>query len=159
MGIDRYNYIGPYLKVWLPKIEYTHNIKTCSNISCKEYKKDLSKINFCPVCGRSVVESVITELTENNMHSYMQTNFGEDDTFSIVYMEFINCARSIKNFNIVISNYTVQGGLHTSNLGEYSLPNLSIDQFKVGDWDRLIKQLDKDQIEYETHMGYISYAQ
>jgi hypothetical protein len=159
MGFDNYTYIGTYIKVFLPEEEYTLNKYTCTSETCRDHGRDLSNVRFCSSCGSPTGRCDVKIKQPLNMYSFLEDRFGNGDLFSVVHKDDI-CSHDKEAFCFIIPNNKKQGGLHLNedNPGEFPFPDLSLGQFRSGDWALLCAKLEEHQIKHTTMVGCILYA-
>jgi len=142
-------YLGPYLKVWPPEIDYESTMKTCTSTSCKNHGQYL-RSNFCEICGSTIDTCKITGKTHLSLHDFLAHTCGDEDLFGVVRPDD-------EEFSYLISNSNLQGGDHIESFGDYPLPDPSIDQFGHNDWTIVCGFLDVKQIKYEKCCGVVFY--
>lgn len=159
MGYDNYVYIGPYFKVYLPEVDRTDTICTCTKEDCEKHGKYLRDAKFCGTCGSPIDNCTVKVKSHLNIFDFMEEHIGSD-VFSIVHQENIS-SHEPNNFCIIIPNNTKkQGGLSkdAGSCGVYSLPALDRDYFMWGDWKPLRDKLYENKILIEEEVGCILYA-
>lgn len=83
MSVSVYTYIGNMIRIPEKKVLVKH--KSCTNNKCSEFKKVVSKINFCPVCGNPIGFTETSELLKLGNYSLSWREFPgfEDALFQV----------------------------------------------------------------------------
>lgn len=142
-------YLGPYIKVYPPKVTYTDNIYTCNSHDCKEHGKHLSGNNFCNLCGSPVAMSPVLRNSRVNMTDFLEEEFNDCDMFCVIHLDD-------KDYQLLIGNREEQGGIHINDFGEYSLPE-NTNFFEHTDWARTIAKLKEIGYKFEIKVGLVAY--
>lgn len=145
MGIDKYFYLGPYIRVWLDKVSYADTITTCSSKTCTEHGKYLVS-NFCGVCGSLIQECQIKREHDDSILDFFEEHFGDIDFFREERLSNLP-------YTLILPNRDPQGGQFIYEDGEYFLPE--DDLFKHDDWQCLITKLKEKNIKFEQKAGAI----
>lgn len=155
MGMNQSFYIGPYLKILDKKIKYIDKYKTCINEVCFNLGKKLSSM-FCDRCGSVIKEMPFEKERPLNMYDLMVRYFNNGDIFRDIRLENIES----NDFVLLIPNKKEQGGitLDECTYGEESLPDIEMNIFDSGDWNKMIKVLQEEGIKFEKKVGIVSYV-
>ena len=140
-------YVGPYVKVYPPKKEYTSSMKTCTNNECSDHGKFLVT-SFCGKCGSPVNICPVTTIEEESMFNFLNDEL-EEDLFTVICIDG-------KKYQIFISNHEYQGGAHTEDYGDYPITD-DTSCFDKGDWAKLIAKLEEKSYKFEKNIGLIYY--
>lgn len=150
MGIDNCYYLGPYINVWVPKVHRKLSISTCTKRDCTCHGRFRSNEKFCSVCGSPIGLEEIEQMVNMNLSDLFKEELGNEDIFSTHYWDE-------DEHVTVLPNIRGQGGIRIHNSGEYTLPDISKDNFVHPDWGRLITTLTKLEMKFEQKVGFIFY--
>ncbi len=157
MGYDSTVYVGPYVKVFLPKVDITRNIKTCPNSICRYHGKENGSTTFCGACGHEIKNIPFTKKETFNIHPLLDNN-GYENIFSVVTQEWLN-SNEPEDFVILIPNRREEGGynIEEQEFGEYILPCLQTQYFIQGKWLKIREVLDMSSLKHVDNIGIIKY--
>lgn len=135
-------YIGPYLRVWMPKEKSMAFPSRCKH--CKEPVQ--YKANFCPHCGLPIAYEEVEYLP--SFGNYCEEKFGDPDLFRgmrIAGLDYI----------LVGGNSEQEYAIFTAHddIGEYDLPPRDFS----GTWEDLKNALTADGITFEERYGAVVY--
>lgn len=156
MGYDNRIYVGPYVKVFLPRVDVTNTIKTCTNAVCRCHGKVNQSTPFCGACGHEIKLIPFTRKEPYNIHQMLYDRIGQD-TFFVVTQEWLN-SEEPEAFVILIPNRKDQGGyrIEDQDFGEFLLPIIQT-AFTQGDWVKLIDVLTELNLKHVDNVGIIKY--
>lgn len=137
MSISKTVYIGPYLRVYMPKEKYKDGSGRCPTCGETSYAK------FCKNDGSEIQE--VEKECLSDFFDFCESVFGNGDQFAT--------ANDNTNYKIVIANLPGQGGLYIEDEREYKIPN----NYLSDDWQKLIGALQKARIDFESHYGIVSF--
>lgn len=157
MGYNSTVYVGPYVKVFLPQVDVTNTIKTCSNTVCRCHGKVNQSTPFCGACGHEIQMIPYTRKDSFNIHQMLYERVGQD-TFFVVTQEWLS-SEEPEDFVILIPNRKSQGGfsIEEHEFGEYLFPPLQPSPFTQGDWVKLIEVLKELNLKHVNAAGIIRY--
>lgn len=141
-------YVGPYVKVYPPKKEYTRSRRTCINNECSDHGKHLPYNPFCAKCGHAIDLCDVHSVEPESMYDFLNDEL-EEDLFTVVNIDH-------KKYQIFISNSNGQGGTHTEDYGDYPIAD-DTSCFDKGDWATLIAKLEDKSYNFEKKIGLVSY--
>lgn len=157
MGYDNRIYVGPYVKVFLPRVDVTNTIKTCTNAVCRCHGKVNQSTPFCGACGHEIKLIPFTRKEPYNIYQILFDRIGQD-IFFVVTQEWLN-SEEPEDFVILIPNRKSQGGynIEEQEFGEYLFPLLQASHFSQGDWVKLIEVLTELNLKHVDNIGIIKY--
>jgi len=120
MGIDRNNFYGPYMRIWLPDQEYSYSMKTCPSVDCIKHKTYISE-KYCSKCGCEVIELKYSETHQVNLHEFLEEELGYGDLFIEVEPHNTDYILAVPNF------ISKQGGWHFEDCDQTEILTLSRD--------------------------------
>ena len=141
-------YVGPYVKVYPPKKEYTRSMRTCTNNECSDHGKHLPYNPFCAKCGHAIDLCDVHSVEPESMHNFIDEEL-EEDLFEVVCIDG-------KKYQIFISNCKEQGGTNVDDYGDYPVTE-DMSFFDKGDWANLIAKLEEKSYKFEKNIGLVSY--
>jgi|WetSurMetagenome_2_1015567.scaffolds.fasta_scaffold277042_2 hypothetical protein len=157
MGYDNNVYVGPYIKVFLPKIDVTTKKITCPVETCAGHGKTLSNVKFCSDCGAAVTHCSFTRMETLSIHDFINVQLGNSEIYFVLYKDELSSYVQ-EEFCILLPVDKEALRLDQHNCGEHRLPVYKEDIFD-GVYDKLLfKAFDRHSIRYEKHFGCILYA-
>jgi hypothetical protein len=155
MGCEHYTYVGPYFKVWPPKIETNFPMQTCSNTECCGHGI-YSSSNFCNRCGSEVKQVPVKRIQKKCMHEFMEEELNNEDLFNEITLEY---SEEHKDCVLLTSNYNGQGGITFDQCysGETDMPPTDLTLFEKGDWKKMSDALERKDVKFEKKIGIINY--
>ena len=98
MGVYIHQHFGPFLKVKDEKVQVPFNYRGCSNVDCKNNKKETNS-SFCPICGSSVSQQ--TKITTKSKLRELNIDELTDGSLTEV---FTPNERSFEGYSYYIPN-------------------------------------------------------
>ena len=155
--MDHNVFYGPYMRIWLPKIENEEIETICPNETCVKYKKRASS-KFCSECGSEIEEIKITEFDEPDLGEFLEEEFNDRDMFIGVSPEELDYVLTLPN------NVSRQGGFYYEDGCQTEILTINKDEedpnwehFEREDWVKLTELLTKKGIKFEKKVGVLQW--
>lgn len=157
MGYDKTVYVGPYVKVYLPKVGNKEEIMTCPKKDCSNHGKRARASKFCGKCGEEIKLVPFTRKRSFNIYQALEDRIDEDNFF-VATQEWIG-SNEKEDFVLFLPNCGEQGGhnIDEHEYGEYSFTDTHYDSFAHEDWTELIEVLTDLKLKFEKKIAIVKY--
>lgn len=157
MGYNSTVYVGPYVKVYLPKVDNTEEIMTCPEKNCSNHGKRSGSSKFCDKCGAEIKLVSFIRKESFNIHQVLY-DLSIEDNFFVVTQEEIG-SKKPDDFVLFLPNCRDQGGYNVNEheCGEFNFPDIHYDFFAHEDWIELIKVLTDQNLKFEKKIAIVRY--